>query len=180
MALLFSAGGLGTGSFEGGLGGKWWAAPAVAVVVGIRLGVDARLTEASATVDGDASSRVETGFTLGAEFHAEGGRRLSPFVAVGIGAGAERERSETRPRTDLPAGAVERVRRETSVEGAVRLGAEFRLSPRLSLAAGQGVRAVAFRGTERATPEGSREEERATSGYRIALGATSLTLAVYL
>ena len=45
MALLFSAGGLGTGSFDGGLGGKWWAAPAVAVVVGIRLGVDARLTE---------------------------------------------------------------------------------------------------------------------------------------
>ncbi|HEX9952976.1 MAG TPA: hypothetical protein VGB53_14490 [Rubricoccaceae bacterium] len=180
MALLFSAGGFGTGSFETGLGGKWWTTPAVAVAVGIRLGVDARETEASETVDGVASSRLETGFTLGAEVHAEGGRRLSPFVAVAVGMAADRERFETRPQTDLPASAVERVRREASVEGAVRLGAEFRLTPRLSLATAQGVRVVAFRGTERVTPAGSREEVRATSGYRIGLGAAALTLAVYL
>ncbi|HEX8299883.1 MAG TPA: hypothetical protein VF594_12045 [Rubricoccaceae bacterium] len=178
MALLFSVDGMNLGSFEGGIGGKWWTGSAVAVTVGLRLDTAARQGESSETAEGFETSTLRTAFALGAELHAEGGRRFSPFVGVEAGMGALRERFASRP----PSGVIsaEQVRRETNVEGAVRLGVEYRLSERFSLAGQQGVRASAFQGTERITEAGQREEVRPTSGYGIGLGASSLTLAVYL
>lgn len=178
-ALLFSFNGLYLGSFNGGVGTKWWMSRATALTAGVQLGASSRDSEASESASGYLSELLSAGLSIGAEFHEGSRARLSPFIGVEVGASVRRLHTKNSPPLSSQYTGSEQVERTAMVEGAVSFGLEYRISERFSVAGRQALSASVTRGTVTYTGKEAADDEGGVSGYSVGLGASTLTLAVY-
>jgi hypothetical protein len=155
-ALTFSFDALSPGPFEGGVGGRFWVSDRVVAAASLGFGygrVDAGYGDQDA---------LTTSFALGVERHFGRSRRVSPFVALGARVdhvAFDREdvyyyAPPCVPEEPCPAYGVpfSVETRETSVGGALFLGAEVRVLEGVTLAAAHSLGVTYTRGSVDAPP----------------------------
>ncbi len=181
-ALSFSLDNLSLGALDGGVGGKLWLSPNTA----LRTSLNLRITS-DEDVTGDAidagRSAVSGRLSFLVEWHSEDFGRVSPYLGSGfaIGAGAS---SQT---TDFATGTALRQSRQKgsnllfSVHAA--LGAEVRISRRVSLAGEHLFGATVSLGDEERTEvfvdAPSQRTVRDVRSFTVGTGTSSLILSIY-
>lgn len=132
-ALSFSFDGLDLGYFEGGVGGKYWLAPRIALRASVSGDLD--FSEDEDEGGNSEGSQLGAGLRAGVERHFGDWRRVSPFVGFVAGANASRSQRELRRigGNDGPR-RVEEESTRLSAAADVVLGVEYFLAPHVSLA----------------------------------------------
>lgn len=179
IGMLFRFAGLSTGSYNGGVGAKYWAGSRTALTTGIQLEMRGNETEADEQETGRESTFTSAGVDIGVEFHAPRAR-FSPYVGLNLGVGGRSDRFTTDFRFSDEPDLDERATETVFVTAGLGVGAEYWLSPRFSVAAQQQLNASYSTGTERRTRTSDGiDTEQDVSGYSVGLSGSSLTLSVY-
>ncbi|MBN1426179.1 hypothetical protein JXA88_16635 [Candidatus Fermentibacteria bacterium] len=179
-AIRFEFNGLNLHGIDGGVGGKWWTSPHVALTVSLGFWNKNRSEDAVDDPQQESREFVDSAIrmSVGLEQHMRSTKNLSPYLGLFIGSGMNwREDTWTRHTDD------DILRRETrtdtfSVHAGMSLGIEYFITENISLAGEHSFLFDRWSGTQEST-DYETAHETDVSAFGVGFQTSGLMLSVY-